>query len=250
MTFKDHFSGHATGYALARPGYPSDLFEWLATQCHGHGLAWDCATGNGQAAVALSRYFDKVIATDASAEQIKSAKRAANVEYHVAGAESSGIDRESVDMVTVAQALHWFDLDAFYLEAKRVLKPDGVIAIWGYHLTRVSPEIDRAIDLFDREIVGPYWPPERRHIDRHYSDFDFPFTRIDVPSFAMRLAWNRRQFLDYIGTWSAVQRYRKDKGHDPLVWLDNELAACWNTEEILDVEWPMFFLVGRNTQSV
>lgn len=250
MTFKDHFSGHAKSYAEARPGYPVDLFDWLASLCGGRALAWDCATGSGQAALMLAKHFDAVIATDASAEQIANAVRAKNVEYHVAPAEHSGIPGASVDLVTVAQALHWFDLDAFHAEAKRVLKPDGVLAAWGYHLTRVSSPIDRAIDLFDAEIVGPYWPPERRHIDAHYRDLEFPFARIDAPEFAMRLEWNRKQFLDYIGTWSAVQRYRHSKGHDPLAWLENEIAACWRPDEVLDVSWPMFFLVGRNAQSV
>lgn len=244
--FKDHFSGHANSYAGARPGYPATLFEWLAAQCKQHALAWDCATGNGQAAGELAKHFERVVATDASAEQIANAKRAANVDYRVAAAEDCGLDDSGIDLVTVAQALHWFDLDAFYAEVKRVLKPEGVIAAWGYHLTRVCPEIDRVIDLFDAEIIGPYWPPERRHIDAHYQDIDFPFARLQVPAFDMRLAWSRKQFLDYIATWSAVQRYRKEKGHDPVTWLENEIAAYWNSNEVRDVSWPMFFLAGRN----
>lgn len=249
-TFKDHFSAHADRYAQARPGYPDALFDWLAAQCTEKALAWDCATGNGQAAAKLARHFAKVIATDASAEQVAHAPHVRNVEYRVARAEHSGLDDASVDLVTVAQALHWFDLDAFYAEARRVLRPDGVLAAWGYHLTRVSPPIDRTIDLFDAQIVGAYWPPERRHIDARYRDLAFPFARLETPEFAMRLAWNRKQFLDYIGTWSAVQRYRQAKGYDPLVWLENEIAAAWNAEEILEVSWPMFLLVGRNNHSV
>lgn len=250
MTFKDHFSGHANHYAQARPDYPDALFEWLAEQCKERTHAWDCATGSGQAARQLAEHFDAVTATDASAPQIANAKHSPRIEYYVALAEHSELDDASADLVTVAQALHWFDVEKFYAEAKRVLKPAGVIVAWGYHLTRVSLEIDRVIDVFDQDIIGPFWPPERRHIDNRYRDLPFPFTRIAVPDFTMHLAWSREQFLAYISTWSAVQRYRKEKGHDPMVWLENEIAAYWNPGEVVDVSWPMFFLAGRNIQSV
>lgn len=250
MTFKDHFSGHASQYAQARPGYPDELFSWLASLCESNALAWDCATGSGQAARQLAAHFGHVIATDASAAQIESAMATPGVEYRVAAAENSGFEDGSADLVTVAQALHWFTLDAFYAQVRRVLKPDGVLAVWGYHLTRVSPAIDAVIDMFDAAIVGPYWPAERRHIDSRYRDLPFPFAPIEAPEFAMQLQWKRRQFLDYIGTWSAVQRYRAAKGHDPLVWLENELAAFWDADETLVIAWPMFFRVGRNDQSV
>jgi len=243
--FKDHFSGHADSYAKARPGYPPELFEWLASLCNARATAWDCATGSGQAAVMLAEYFDRVIATDASTEQIANAQPAAGVEYRVVPAEHSGLPDSSVDLVTVAQALHWFDVDAFCAEARRVLKPEGVIAAWGYHLTRVTPQIDRIVDVFDAEIIGPCWPPERRHVDARYRDLNFPFLPLNPPAFAMRMAWSRRQFLDYIGTWSAVRRYRQTKGHDPLAWLENEIAAYWHPDDVLDVSWPMFFLVGK-----
>lgn len=243
--FKDHFSGHAGSYARARPRYPAALFSWLATQCEATRVAWDCATGNGQAALALVDHFEKVVATDASETQIANAEPHPHVSYRVGPAEHSGLPDDSIDLVTVAQALHWFDHERFYVEARRVLKPGGVIAAWGYHLTRVSPEIDRIIDVFDQQIVGPYWPPERRFIDSRYSDLPFPFKRMDVPEFSMALEWNRQQFLDYIGTWSSVQAYRRDKGHDPMVWLESELAAYWNAETVREVKWPMFFLVGR-----
>lgn len=248
--FKDHFSGHATQYAVARPTYPDALFAWLPAQCDAHYLAWDCGTGSGQAAIALAEHFDRVIATDASAAQIESATAAPGVEYHVAVAENSSLEDGSADLVTVAQALHWFTLDAFYTEARRVLKAGGVLAAWGYGLTRVSPDIDRIMDVFDSSIVGPYWPPERRHIDSRYEDLHFPFAPIEAPVFAMHRSWKRQQFLDYIATWSAVQRYRQAKGHDPLVWLENELAACWHPQDILDVSWPLFMRVGRNVHSV
>lgn len=243
--FKDHFSGHAGSYVRARPGYPAALFSWLAEQCEQRGLAWDCATGNGQAAVALAERFRNVIATDASETQVDNAIALDNVEYRVAPAEQSGIDDNSCDLVTVAQALHWFELEKFYAEARRVLKANGLLAAWGYRLTRVTPEVDRIIDVFDQQIVGPYWPPERRHIDAGYADLPFPFARIDAPDFDMQVQWNCAQFIDYLGTWSSVQRYRNEKGHDPLAWLRGELAAVWPVDEVREVSWPLFMLAGR-----
>lgn len=244
--FKDHFSGHAAEYARSRPGYPPTLFAWLAEQCTERKRAWDCATGNGQAAVALAEHFDAVIATDASRAQIADATPHSRVSYFVAPAEESGIADASCDLVTVAQALHWFELDAFYAEVNRVLKPGGLLAAWTYDLARIAPDVDRIIDMFDTEIVGAYWPPERCHIDNHYEDLAFPFMRIDVPPFEMQQRWSREQFVDYIGTWSAVQRYRQAKHHDPLAWLDNELASCWHREEVREVRWPMYFLAGQS----
>lgn len=243
--FKDHFSGHARSYAQARPTYPPELFEWLAGQCERHALAWDCATGNGQAAVALAAFFNVVHATDASAAQIENAVAHQRVTYAVAPAEVSGLEDASCDLVTVAQALHWFDHERFNAELRRVLKPNGVIANWGYNLTRVAPDVDMIIDAFDQRVVGPFWPPERRHIDTSYRDIPFPFEHIDAPAFEMRREWNRRQFLDYLATWSSVQRYRKARGHDPLVWLESELSTCWAPEEVRVVRWPVFMLAGR-----
>lgn len=246
--FKDHFSGHAADYARARPRYPQMLYNWLADQCDKRALAWDCATGNGQAAVALAEYFDAVFATDASAEQIANAAKHPRVQYEVSPAEDSGLPTQSVDLVTVAQAMHWFDLKRFYAEVKRVLKPRGVFAAWGYDLTRVEPAIDAVIDRFDRELVGPYWPPERAHIDAHYADFEFPFLRIEAPPFVMRNKWNREQFLDYIGTWSSVRRYLDEKKEDPREILRNELAPLWPEKAVREVHWPMFFLAGINQE--
>ncbi|MGH8495872.1 MAG: class I SAM-dependent methyltransferase [Gammaproteobacteria bacterium] len=243
--FKDHFSGHAAVYAAARPDYPEALFAWLAQQAPSRGTAWDCATGSGQAAVALATYFDDVHATDASREQIANARAYEKVHYAVAAAETSGLPEASLDLITVAQAAHWFELPAFYTEARRTLKPRGVLAMWGYGLTRIDPVIDRVMDAFDAGIIGPYWPPERRHIDNAYADLEFPFARIAAPAFRMLKRWTLAEFLAYIGSWSAVQRYRKQKGVDPIVWLRQELYALWgkggNTR---DVTWPLFMLAG------
>src|SRR5437870_8355836 len=176
--FKDHFSGHAVEYAKFRPRYPDELFEYLALIAPRHELAWDCATGNGQAAVGLARHFGSVIATDASAEQIESAQPDDRVSYRVARAEASGIDSTSVDLILVAQALHWFDLDAFFTEAKRVLKDDGVLAISSYNVLQISAKIDLVIWKFYRETTGPFWPPERDLVVSDYKNIKLPFPQL------------------------------------------------------------------------
>ncbi|MBA3564103.1 MAG: class I SAM-dependent methyltransferase [Gammaproteobacteria bacterium] len=243
--FKDHFSGHAAAYAAARPDYPEALFAWLAQQAPARNTVWDCATGSGQAALALTEYFDAVHATDASSEQIANARAHEKIRYAVAPAEASGLPEASLDMITVAQAAHWFDLPTFYAEARRALKPRGVLAMWGYGLTRIVPAIDRVIDRFDAEIIGPYWPAERRHIDNAYRDIDFPFAGLPVPRFHMLKRWTLTEFLAYIGSWSAVQRYRKEKGSDPVVWLRRELNIVWSEADgSRDVIWPLFMLAG------
>ncbi|HEY9422785.1 MAG TPA: class I SAM-dependent methyltransferase [Thermoanaerobaculia bacterium] len=161
MSFKDHFSGHASSYASFRPRYTPEIFEFVSFLPKRRSLAWDCATGNGQAAVDLAERFERVVATDASEEQIALATPHPKVEYRLALAEDSGLESGSVDLLTVATAVHWFDFDRFYAEAERVLAPGGAIAVWAYDLARISPALDRIIDRLARGIVGSYWPPER-----------------------------------------------------------------------------------------
>jgi len=238
--FKDHFSGHAGLYSRYRPDYPSTLFRFLSGQVKQHDLAWDCATGNGQAAFGLSPYFDCVIATDASAAQLDNAIRADNITYRVAPSEQSGIADASIDLVTVAQALHWFDLGAFYAEVKRVLKPGGILAAWSYNLPECSPEIDAQIKRLYTEIVGPYWPPERAHIETSYRNLPFPFDEQLAPKLAMQSKWNLEQLLGYLHTWSAVQRYMNERGSDPVSLIERELTEAWGDPEKKHLlRWPL-----------
>ena len=174
MSFKDHFSNQAADYARFRPRYPREMFEYLGTTAPGRKLAWDCATGNGQAAVELAEVFDRVIATDASEKQIANAQPHERVEYRVAPAEESSVESDSIDVIVVAQALHWFDLDRFYAEARRVLKPRGVLAASAYNLLRIEPAIDAIVDRYYHEVVGPFWPPERKLVE-NFGDLPFPF---------------------------------------------------------------------------
>ncbi|MBW8458077.1 MAG: class I SAM-dependent methyltransferase [Thiobacillus sp.] len=244
--FKDHFSSASDRYAAYRPDYPAALFAWLAGLCVDHDLAWDCATGSGQAALGLAPHFRRVVATDASAEQIRHAAPHPLIDYRVAPAEASGLADHSVDLVTVAQAAHWFDLPRFYAEAARVLKPGGAIAVWGYGRMLLPGEMDALFQRFYAETIGPYWPPERARIDDAYRSLDFPFAEIQPPAFAIEVEWTLPRLLDYLSTWSAVKRYQAARGRDPLPALLAELRSLWGDPETARaLQWPLFLRAGR-----
>ena len=216
MKFKDHFSAHAADYAQFRPHYPSALFEYLSSLAPNRELAWDCATGNGQAAVELGKFFHRVIATDASEKQITNATKHPHLEYRTASAEASGLETHSVALITVAQALHWFDLAKFFAEAERVLQRRGVLAVWTYNLFRVTPAIDELVENFYRETVGPFWDFERTLVETGYRTVDFPFAKIDPPDFQMTADWSLERALGYLRTWSATKAFIKERGFDPV----------------------------------
>ena len=242
--FKDHFSTQSEAYARIRPDYPGALYDWLCRVCGRRRRAWDCATGNGQAAVRLARRFDEVIATDASAAQIAAARPHPGVRYRVATAEESGLDDASVDLVAVAQALHWFDHERFNAEVRRVTRPGGVVAAWTYQLERVSPDIDALIDRYFGDIVGPYWPVERRHVEAGYRDIPFPFGGLEPPSLELTRRWSLADQLAYFRTWSATERYRADRGEDPVARIAGALERAWGPGTRL-VRWPLVVLAGR-----
>jgi len=250
--FKDHFSSASGRYAAYRPDYPAALYDWLAGQCPrsrtstAHDTAWDCATGSGQAALGLAAHFRRVIATDASVEQIRHALPHPAIDYREASAESSGLADASVDLVTVAQAAHWFDLPRFYAEVERVLKPGGMLALWGYGRMVLPGDLDAPFLRFYAETVGPYWPPERQRIDDAYRSLDFPFPEIDAPAFFIEVDWTLDRLLDYVSTWSAVKRFQTAQGHDPLPALRAELAPAWgDTARPRRLAWPLFVRCGR-----
>ena len=244
--FKDHFSGHAAQYAKFRPVYPDELFDWLAREAPARARAVDAATGNGQAAVALASRFESVIALDASAQQVANATLHERVEYRVARAEETGIEDSSVDLVTVAQALHWLDHGRFFAEASRILRPRGLLAVWGYSNATVSPDFDGEFIGFYTRIVGPYWPPERVIVEARYAPVVLPFAEIAAPPFALEQDMNGEGFAGYVGTWSAVQRYRQAVGQDPLPLIQPAIDRCWPTPDtIRRVRWPLFLRVGR-----
>jgi SAM-dependent methyltransferase len=246
MSFSDHFSRQAADYSRFRPRYPPELFEYLGSLTTAHELAWDCATGNGQAAISLATFYQRVEATDASAQQVANAIANERVHYQVCEASHSPFADNQFDLVSVAQALHWFDLDNFYPEVKRVTKPGGVFAAWCYGLFNISTEIDTLIQGFHDETVGACWPEGRQHITRGYTSLAFPFERIANPEFHMGARWTLPQLLGYLGTWSAVHYYRDQYGEDPLVLLAEQLASAWpEPQTARDVRWPVALHVGR-----
>ena len=246
MAFKDHFSKQADAYAKYRPVYPDALFDYLAAQASIRKLAWDVGTGSGQAALGLAAHFERVIATDPSESQVGNATAHPKVLYKVASAEQTDIPDRSVDLITVAQALHWFDLNRFYAEARRVLKPAGVLAAWCYGLNEIGSGIDEIVRRFYRDVVGPYWPPERRLIDERYQTVPFPFTESVSPAFHMEVEWTLDEYLGYLGTWSATQRYRQQQGTGPLPALRAELLHAWSAPQAKrTVKWPIHLRIGK-----
>lgn len=248
MAFKDHFSTQASAYRDFRPQYPDALFSYLATQTSTHQVAWDCGCGNGQAAVSLAKHFEHVIATDASAKQIEQQIPHNRVEYRVVPAEQSELDDQSIDLVTVALALHWFDHARFYTEVQRVLKPGGILAVWCNQLLRGEAAINELIDDYYQNIVGPYWPAERRSVENGYRDLDFPFEEIEPPAFEMVTHWDRNQLMGYLGSWSASQYYQKQNHNNPLHLIDAAMKNIWpEANEIKIFTWPINLRLGRYT---
>jgi SAM-dependent methyltransferase len=246
MKFKDYFSDGSCRYAKFRPRYGRELFAHLASRVPETRLAWDCATGSGQAAVPLTEFFDRVIATDASEEQIRNAAAEPRIEYRVAPAEDSGLEPASCDLITVAQALHWFDLARFYAEANRVLKPRGIMAVWNYNLLRIAPAIDAIVNRFYSETVGPFWPPERRMVEAGYRGLPFPFTELDAPKIFITAEWSADDLLGYLGTWSASQKYRQAHGEDPVGLVAGDLRQAWPQDrKSLAIRWPLQVRIGR-----
>ena len=246
MTFHDHFSDRAGAYARFRPTYPSALFEWLAAESPARSLAWDAGTGSGQAALGLASHFDEVVATDASPEQLAEARTSPRVQYRRGLEADSGLAPASAARVTAAQALHWFDLQAFYREVLRVLRPGGLLAVWCYGLHRVGPEVDRVFDRFYSETVGPWWPAERAEVETGYRRLPFPFPELAAPEFSMAAALDMAGLLAYVGTWSAVRRKIAATGTDPILELAGELAPAWGDPAAPRlVRWPLAVRVGR-----
>ncbi len=243
----DHFSDLAEAYARHRPRYPPALYDWLGEQSPGRRAAWDCATGNGQAALELARRFERVEATDVSPTQLARAPAHPRIAYREAPGEASGIAAGSVDLVTVAQAAHWLDLPRFFAEVERVARPGAVLAIWGYLMLRTGVEdLDAAIGQFFSATVGAYWPPGRELLDAGYRDFEFPFPEIAAPRFTMAATWSLAGLQGYLSSWSAVDRYRKALGIDPVPPFVVEIAPLWGEPtESKTVSWPLALRVAR-----
>lgn len=245
-TFKDHFSDRASGYAAHRPTYPRELVDYLASLCPAATLALDCGCGTGQLAVLLAERFQRVVATDASARQIEHAEPHERVTYRVAPAERSGLPDASVDLVSVAQAAHWFDLPAFYAEARRVGRPGAILALVTYGVIRADAAVDAVVQRFYADVVGPYWPPERRHVEEGYRSLDFPFDELHAPPMAIRVAWTLDDLIGYVDTWSAVRGAERALGRSPVAHFRSALSAVWGDPAgRRTVAFPLSLRVGR-----
>lgn len=244
--FKDHFSAHAGLYRDARPLPPADWFDWLAGQAPDRALAWDAGCGNGQASLGLAAHFERVIATDPSATQVAQAMPHRAIEYRVEPAERSSLPDASASLVCVSQALHWFDLEAFYAEVRRIARPGALVAISAYG----NCSVDRAVDAVEQELyadtLGGDWPPERALVDSGYRELPFPFAAVGTPSFAMQQAWDLGRFLAYLRSWSASQRHLRRTGTDAVEAAAPALARAWGEPaRVRTVRWPFFTRVGR-----
>ena len=245
-TFKDHFSGAASGYAAHRPSYPLAVAEALATRSPNRDSAWDAGCGSGQLSTVLGELFERVVATDASAAQIAAAIPHRRVRYAVSPAEQSDLLDHSVDCAVAAQAAHWFDLEGYYREVRRVLRPRGLVALVTYSLMNITPEVDGVVYRFYRETLEGYWPPERRLVEEGYRSVPFPFAEVDPPALNLEQRWNLGQVAGYIGTWSAVQALRKAGKGGELDQLFVGLEQAWgDPTTVREVHWPLTLKLGR-----
>ncbi len=249
MNFEDHFSELASTYSKYRPGYPSEPFKYLASRCMHHQQAWDCGTGNGQAAISLAEYFDNVLATDASKDQLEKAAKHPKIIYKSDSAEKVSLADKSTDLVTVAAAVHWFNFDKFYAEVKRVLKPDGIIAVWGYHLFTISPEIDKLLIKYYKKILNDYLPEQFHYIDTHYTDLPFPFKEINPPKLEMITEWNLDQVAGFLSSWSGTKIYQQKVGHHPLTEIWDALLVAWGDKKLnRTTHWPLYMRIGKQNE--
>ena len=244
--FKDNFSSQSANYAAYRPVYPENLFHFLAGECREFKLAWDAGTGNGQAAQKLALHFENVYATDASSIQILNAVPNTNITYAVSNEQAPALKRHSVNLISVAQALHWFDIEVFYAEAERVLKRYGLFACWSYKLFRINSELDREIDRFYTDTLAKYWDPERRLVETCYRTLSFPFREIRSPRFEMQAHWNFKSMIGILGSWSAVANFKKREGYDPVTEISDRLRSIWgNVDHTKKVSWEISMRGGR-----
>jgi ubiquinone/menaquinone biosynthesis C-methylase UbiE len=243
---KDNFSKVSNLYSQFRPSYPKQLFDFLIPQVSSHITAWDAGTGNGQLAVELSEYFEKVFATDLSEKQINNAVKKNNIIYKVERAEQTSFADSEFDLVTVAQAIHWFDFSKFYGEVNRTLKPGGIIAVIGYGLCKADAEVNKIIDFLYTDILDPYWDKERKYVDAHYSTIPFPFNEFSAPVFSSEYMWTREQLIGFLNSWSAVQHYKdRNDNENPVDKITGDLKNCWKDTELKKISFPVFLRIGK-----
>lgn len=245
MERKHYFTRQAKAYAAFRPDYPGELYDFIFSHLRGRSCAWDCATGNGQVAKCLAMHVDKVLATDISQEQLDNAVLAPNITYSLSRAEKTQFQDHQFDLITVGQALHWFEAADFYAEVRRTGRPDGLLAVWGYAQLTVEPEIDNLFLDFYHNVVGPYWDDRRKLVENHYRDIPFPFKQLACPEFFIKVNWTIEQFTGYLSSWSATQKYILSLGNDPVQGFYEDLRSVWRPGEAKLVKFPVFMKAGR-----
>ncbi len=242
---KDNFSKQSGAYSVYRPGYPDELFDFLLTHVSNRNTALDVATGNGQVANVLSNHFEKVYATDISAKQIENSMAGPNIIYSVASAEASGFDDQQFDLITCGQAAHWFRLPLFYEEVKRIIKPGGLLALFGYKLPEIDTATDKVIDELYTGVLDSFWDPERKLVEDGYESLEFHFLKIPHPEFKMEYRWTCEQVLGFLGTWSAVQHYKNKLGADPLELISKKLEKTWGPVATKKISFPLFLIAAK-----
>ncbi|MGG9963908.1 class I SAM-dependent methyltransferase [Ferruginibacter sp. SUN106] len=241
---KDNFSKQAAGYAKYRPQYPETLFTYIVDFVKEKNTAWDCGTGNGQTAAALSKYFNTVIATDISQQQIDNAYQANNIFYSLQPAEQTHLANKSIDLITVSQALHWFNFEQFYAEVNRVAKPGAVIAVWTYSLLQITPAIDAIIHHYHFNTLANYWDAERKYVDDNYASVPFPFEEENTPPFVIQLNWSLKDLEGYFYTWSALQKFITANSYSPVDALMEQIKPLWGAEEKREIIFPVHLRLG------
>ena len=244
--FRDHFSKQAERYSKHRPAYPDDLFDYLVGLAAHRELAWDCGTGNGQAAVKLAQRFDRVIATDASAEQIRHAVPSARVEYRAEPAERTSIAPGSVDLTTVGTAVHWFEFEPFYAEVRRVSREGAILAVWTYHLPSVNPALDAWLEGYFRKTLAGYWPDRIAYLDERYRTIPFPFEEVPPKQFSMTTRWDFECFEGFLASWSGTMAFCDRNGDEAFRRVMAEAAAAWGhrrTQRL--ITWTLYCRIGK-----
>jgi ubiquinone/menaquinone biosynthesis C-methylase UbiE len=241
---KDNFSQQAASYAKYRPQYPEALFNYILDFVKEKNTAWDCGTGNGQSAAALCKYFNTVFATDISQKQIDNAYQANNILYSLQAAEQTDLADKSIDLITVSQALHWFNFQQFYTEVNRVAKPGAVIAVWTYSLLQINPAIDSLIHHYHFNTLASYWDAERKYVDNNYAGIPFPFEEVSSPPFTIKLHWSLQDLEGYFYTWSALQKFITANNCSPVDALIAQIQPLWGAEEKREIIFPVHLRLG------
>lgn len=241
---KDNFSDKSNLYQLFRPTYPTELLDWIYLNIANFDTAWDCGTGNGQIASSLATKFKNVFATDISEQQLSNAPTLPNITYSRQAAEHTNFADDTFDLITVGQAIHWFDFERFYAEVNRTAKPHAMLAVVGYGKFNSEPAIDAIIDTLYTEIIGSYWDKERIFIEEKYLTIPFPFAEIKCPHFSKHYTWSFPQLIGYLETWSAVKHYEKVNNLNPVDLIKKDLQAVWKAAEFKDVYFPIITRMG------